>query len=345
MDVHERTITFAVFEESRIVEERKIERTGASLKRFSHRYPGVPVLTEACGHHEFVFDTLVPLGNAVRAFRPPKREQGQRKNDREDARRLGRRHVSGELQEVWIPPADVRRLRDLVTTRVRLAQLKTADSSHVHHMLERWGYAQRQRGGDGTTTERDGHHDDDDGTMDERSRVLREFPLLEATLDRIALADKHLKKLDRLVEKEGRALSPVKRLRSIPGFGPLVSLAYYAAVGTPDRFPSADHVVAFLGLAPEYVQSGDSLRDLHHISHKGPSHVRALLDQAAWVHVARAPESDLTKAFRVKEARKGSANAITALMSDLAKAAWRVWKNDRDFTMTRPAQQSPCRTP
>lgn len=326
------------------MEEGKLERTTEALTGFSRRFPGVPVLAEACGHHEFVHDTLIPLGNPVRAFRPPKREADQRKNDREDARRLGRRHLSGELKEVWIPPVQIRRLRDLVTTRVRLAQLKTADVAHVGHALERWGYAQRKRSVVRTTTD-DGRDGEEEGADVERARVLGEFPLLEATFDRIALSDTHIKKLDRAVETEGRTLAPVRRLRSIPGFGPLVSLAYYAALGTPERFPTAGHVLRFLGLDPEFVQSGDSLRDLHRISHKGPAYVRGLLDQAAWVHVRCAPESDLTKAFYVKQERKGSGNALTALMGDLAKAAWRVWKNDRDFTMNRPARQLPCRTP
>ncbi|MGQ0535300.1 MAG: transposase, partial [Methanobacteriota archaeon] len=289
MDVHERSISFARFLGNHIVEEGKVERTEASLRAFAGRFPDLPVLVEACGRHEFVFDVLGPLGNRVRAFRPPKREAGQRKNDREDARRLGRRHLSGELREVWIPPVEIRRLRDLVGTRVRVAQLKTADQAFVKHTLQRWGHGRRIHDAERTTT--------DDGEGDAEAAAAARFPFLKPAFERIALSNKHVRALDRVVESEGKTLAPVRRLRSIPGFGPLVSLAYYAALGTPDRFPSADHVVAFLGLDPEHVQSGDSLRDLHRISHKGPSHVRALLDQAAWVHVARAPDSDLTKAF------------------------------------------------
>lgn len=334
-DLHAESITYAVFYGSQVVEQpKRIPNTVEALDRLAKTYPGFLVLVEACGYHEFVSDTLTARGMSVKAFVAPRRERHERKNDRKDALRLGKRFGANDLREVWIPSVEIRGLRRLIQTRVRLAQQSASEQARVQLTLHHAGYWKRHVGLE--------HKPFRDAN---RELVLAENPLLDASYGTIDLVEKHVRALDRRIEQEGSKLWPVRRMRTIPGFGPQVSLAYYAHVGDVRRFPSADHVVSFLGLDPMWEQSGERLRDLHKISHAGPAEVRMLLDQAAWAHTNFAKDSDLARTYHRKAETMGKAKAVTALMADLAKAAYAVWRDDRDFTMKRPPRFAPCRTP
>lgn len=48
-----------------------------------------------------------------------------------------------------------------------------------------------------------------------------------------------------------------RRLMTTPGVGPVISLAFMATVGDPDRFEKSKAIGAHLGLTPRIYQSGE----------------------------------------------------------------------------------------
>lgn len=72
------------------------------------------------------------------------------------------------------------------------------------------------------------------------------------------------------------------RLLTIPGFGPIISAAFLAAVGTGQQFKSGRHLAAWLGLVPRQHGTGGHVQ-LHGITKNGDRSWRALL-----IHGARA---------------------------------------------------------
>ena len=144
----------------------------------------------------------------------------------------------------------------------------------------------------------------------------------------------------RQLEALALTIPAVEHLLSVPGIGRLTATALVAFVAEIYRFPSGRHFASYLGITPREHSSGNRRR-LGHISKQGDTYLRMLL-----IHGAR---SCLAAAKRYKkkdplsewalqiEQRRGHNRACVALANKIARIAWRVWKEDRDYRIERQA--------
>jgi transposase len=126
-----------------------------------------------------------------------------------------------------------------------------------------------------------------------------------------------------------------RRLMTIPGVGPVVSLAFTATIDVPARFRSARSVGPALGLTPILHQSGESSR-IGRVSLCGDAMMRGLLYEAAQVLLTRVTKWSWLKAWAMQVAkRRGQRRAIVALARRLAVIMHRMWSDGTDFRWTR----------
>lgn len=129
-----------------------------------------------------------------------------------------------------------------------------------------------------------------------------------------------------------------RRLMTVPGVGPVVSMAFTATIDVPARFKSSKAVGAALGLTPVLNQSGESKR-IGRISLCGDGMTRTLLYEAAQVMLTRTIKWSWLKAWAMKvAARRGVQKAIVALARRLAVILHRIWVSGADFRWTRDVQ-------
>ncbi|MDA9544757.1 transposase [Bradyrhizobium sp. CCBAU 45321] len=133
-----------------------------------------------------------------------------------------------------------------------------------------------------------------------------------------------------------------RRLMTIPGVGPVTSLAFISTIDVPARFKSSKAVGPSLGLTPVLNQSGESHR-IGRISLCGDQAMRALLYEAAQVMLTRVQKWSWLKAWAMQIAkRRGQQKAIVALARRLAVIMHRIWSDGTEFRWTRevsPAAQ------
>lgn len=99
---------------------------------------------------------------------------------------------------------------------------------------------------------------------------------------------------------------------TVPGVGPIVSLAYAATIDIPARFRSSRAVGAVLGLTPILNQSGESNR-IGHVSRCGDGMLRTLLYEAAQkLEEEASPTAGAIDSQSVKMTESGSLNAFAA---------------------------------
>ncbi len=128
-----------------------------------------------------------------------------------------------------------------------------------------------------------------------------------------------------------------RRLMTVPGIGPVVSVAYRSAVDIPERFPHSKTVGASVGLTPRRYQSGD-LDHSGHISRCGDAGLRVLLYEAAQSLLTVTKKWSWLKAWAVQVAkRRGLKRAIVALSRRLAVILHRIWVDGTEFNWSRPA--------
>jgi transposase len=132
----------------------------------------------------------------------------------------------------------------------------------------------------------------------------------------------------------------VRRLRSMPGIGPVTALAFVGALDDVTRFQSAHQVQAYLGLVPSEYSSGD--RPLRgRITKRGDARMRWLLVEAAW-RIVRSANPDLAMLKSWAEqvaARRGKRIAVVALARRLAGILYAMWRDGTAYR-SRPAERA-----
>jgi transposase len=118
---------------------------------------------------------------------------------------------------------------------------------------------------------------------------------------------------------------------TIPGVGPIVSMAFKATIDDPSRFRYSKVVPAHLGLTPRVYQSGELDRS-GNISKCGDKMLRHALYEAANSHLRIAKKWSTLKAWGLKLAKRvGIKKALVAVVRKLAIIMHRMWVADVSF--------------
>ena len=137
--------------------------------------------------------------------------------------------------------------------------------------------------------------------------------------------------LDRRLSQLAREDEICKRFMTIPGVGPIVSLAFKATIDDPRRFQNSKGVAAHLGLTPRIYQSGEIDRS-GNISKCGDKLMRHALYEAANSHLRISKKWSSLRAWGVKLAKRvGAKKACVAVARKLAIVMHYMWMEETDF--------------
>lgn len=145
-DVHKR-YTWARVEsqEGQLVCEKKVVHRPGALRAFLEGVErGSPVAIETVGNWYWVAEEVEAAGctpQLVSAARARLMPGGANKTDRLDCRGLVRLQRAGTLPVVWIPPREMRDVRELVRGRMLLVQQRTRLKNRIHSTLSKYGLA------------------------------------------------------------------------------------------------------------------------------------------------------------------------------------------------------------
>lgn len=257
---------------------------------------------------------------------PKTPKSGKLKTDAKDAQMLleqvrGFVLAGNPLPVVWTPPQRLRDDRELVRARVDVGDESTRVKLKILSMLKRRGinkpswYASRW-------TKRFVRwlREDVVANLD-----LVVGPVLDRLVDRYELYQQEQVKLEKAIGSlslEPRYKAAHAELRKIPGVGLLVAMTFLTEMGDLTRFHNRREVAAYLGLCPSSFESGEATNRKGRITRQGPSRLRKMLCQAAWVSLAH--DDEAKKAYeRIKQGQsKRTKKALVALMRKLGIKMW-----------------------
>ena len=145
------------------------------------------------------------------------------------------------------------------------------------------------------------------------------------------------KAADRILAGLARRADLGRRLMTIPGVGPITTLAYIATIDDPGRFGTSKALGAHLGLTPRVYQSGEIDRS-GQISKCGDRMMRHLLYEAASALMTRTRKWSRLRAWGISVAkRRGMKRAIVAVARKLAVIMHRIWVTGDVFEFGKPA--------
>jgi transposase len=277
-----------------------------------------------------------------------------RKTDVKDAEWIAQLLQYGLLSPSFIPPPEIRQLRDLTRQRTELIRDRAAVVNRIHKVLEDANIklasvasdilgasgramlgaivagcedpeslaelAKKQLRGKIPELKRALH-----GRITEHHRFL-----LKALLDQINSLEGLIARFDTRI---GEAMAPfaeaAARLRDIPGVGAQTAQVIVAEIGTDMTvFPSAGHLASWAGVCPGNDQSAGKQRDGK--TTKGSQWLRGVLVQAAWA-ASSSKETVFSACYRRWAKRLGRKKALVAVAHKLLVVVYHVLKKRTEY--------------
>jgi transposase len=132
----------------------------------------------------------------------------------------------------------------------------------------------------------------------------------------------------RELARRPRWAKPAALLQTMPGVGLITAMTILAELGDLRRFPSRAAVANYAGLVP-IIRHSNEKHFSGGITHRGSTHLRAVLCEGAWMAVPRVPVyGDL---FDRIERKKNKATAIVAVARRMLEDAYTMLKRDEAF--------------
>ena len=247
------------------------------------------------------------------------------KTDRNDARGIAQMMRVNLYRPVHVKTLTSQKRRALLTARKLLQEKAIALENDVRGLLRNFGLKVGTIG----AVKFDERIRELVGSSQELSEIVE--PLLAA---RRTLREEFTR-LHRKLLSIVRSNETCRRLMTIPGVGPVVSLAFISTIDVPARFRNSRAVGPALGLTPVLNQSGESSR-IGRISQCGDGMMRTLLYEAAQVILFRGKKWSWLKAWAMNVAkRRGRQKAIVALARRVAVIMHLIWSDGTEFRWTK----------
>jgi transposase len=261
-----------------------LSTTGHELQRLLEVERFQVVVIETCVQAGWIYDLCVALGLPCKvantASEAWKFKHSKRKTDKDDALRLARLEVLGQLPTVPVPSKQVRQWRAVIAARQKLVSRRVAVQNQVRACLQGQGLPAPRGKRAWSKLGLQG--------IEQYARPLEECGPEELWRGLLSVALTQYRQLLVLLEQvEGKlnALAQeseaVQLLESIPGVGPRTAETVVVYLDDPHRFQNAKQVSAYAGLVPRQFQSGEQDRR-GRITRRGPSLLRKLLVECAW---------------------------------------------------------------
>jgi transposase len=292
------------------------------------------VVCETCDCCGWVYDLCVSLG-LVASVVAANSEAWQwrrvkRKTDRDDALKLAKLALLDQLTIVHMPSPVRRQKRRLILHRRSVVSRRTQSRNAIRSIFSQQGIAlvrgskQWTRAG----VEQLRRHARALADCDDVLELWR--GRLQVELDLMAAADTQLKIVDRTLDELSKQDDRVKLLQTIKGVGPRVAEAVVMHLDDPHRFASAEHVTSYAGLVPKQIESGQMSR-FGHITRRGPSLLRSMLVESAWVVWRHNPwaQAWVAKISRGSQGRRKI--GIVALARRLLVILWAMLRDNKPF--------------
>jgi transposase len=295
------------------------------------------VVMEACGPSGWMHDLCEEL--KIETLVCSTNEQAwlwknvKRKTDKDDALKLARLDMCGQLTRVHVPQRQVREHRTLVKYRKTLDQRVGRMKNLIRSLFANQGL-EIPRGARAWTVQ--GRE-----VINGHRRPLAECSLEELWRGELDLELKQLDSLTaQLAEVESRLEEiaqdddRIRRVQTIPGVGRKTAEVLVTALDDVDRFDNARQVSAYIGLVPRQYQSGETDRN-GRITKRGSRLLRTMLLECAWAALRYNPWAKAVYQRICGGQKTRKKKAAIALARKIAVVAWAMLKHGTDWDPKR----------
>ena len=311
IDLHKHfSIITTVDEEGVIKNQMRVNNnTPEILNYFAPFRPDVHAVVEATSGWYWLDEALkqmnVPLTLAHAKFLKAI-AYAKVKTDKVDSATMAQLLRMNYIPEAYKLDKDLRPLRDLMRTRLRLVSKRVACQNSIHRLLEKFNLSVDQ------ADQLDSYY------SFQYQLVCKQKDFLTDQIKAIASS-----LVPTITESK-----EVQRLVWIPGIGKINALTLMLEIGDINRFPTVKHFFSYARLVPGASNSGGRVQ--HKSGCKdGNKYLKLAFSDAAVHAVQYFPV--IKKYYRTKLRRKHKRIAYAIISKELARIVYHVLKNDQDF--------------
>jgi transposase len=253
LDVHKKTISYCVKDAAGCVQqEGKIGSTRRELDAWIITLPQPRMIAmEATIFTGWIYDHLLPHAEKVKVAHPLMLRAiaaAKRKNDRIDAGKIADCLRCDFLPECHMASTEIRNRRRILRYRGLVLRQAVQMKNRVSGLLMETGVSYNK-----LRLHRMGYFAELMSTNEEVSESIR--PLLKLCREHIDRSIRLDTTLLRSLEEDPLLADRLRRLRTIPGVGPITALTWALEVGDTSRFRSIKQAISYCGLcAPRRAQ-------------------------------------------------------------------------------------------
>ena len=293
------------------------------------------LVIETCDVAGWVHDIATTLGMNVAVANPAHEAwrwtRVKRKTDKDDALKLAKLAVLGQLPTAHMPSPQQRQRRRLVHYRRVLVDRRTQIKNQIRSIFSQQGLSLPKRGKAWTQA--------GIAPMAIEARPLMQCESIDdlwrgrlhVELQLLEMLNRQIDQVDARLDALGASDDRVKLLQSVPGVGPRLAETVVAHLDDPRRFKSAGQVASYAGLVPKQFESGTIKRSCR-ITRRGPTLLRSMLVEVAWMVYLR---NDWAKAFVARISRGVASRKNIAIVALARKLLVTLWAMLRDGTRWR----------
>lgn len=324
IDLHKHYSQFVVLDQNgKVVTQAKLPTEREAVSKFLSGLEGpAKAAVEATRNWYWFYDLVESLTEEAELVCPSKMRviaESTVKTDRIDARVIAELLRVNYLPTCYVPPQEVRQVRELLRERAFVVRLRTMVKNRIHGLLDKLGV----------------EHPFDNLFTGRGLQFLKSLELegmyqleLEECLGMVEKLDEMEKKSNQLIRQLARDSEECRLLMTIPGIGYHNALLIIAEIGDINRFATAEKYASYCGLVPT-VHISERTVHYGHLTPKGNPWLRWVYVEAA--HLARRKSTRLANLYSRVAAKKGAQKAIGAVARELAVISFAVLRDRTEF--------------
>jgi transposase len=305
LDVHKEFCQACVIDESgRALSNERFSSTNEELDRFLDRFQDAKFVLESTGIWEFIYEGIERRGFEAVLAHPLKVRaiaEARVKTDKVDAETLAQLLRADLIPRSWIPPKDIRDLRQLVRQRAYLVRQASRFKNRIHAEILRRGVRRPEN----LKT-----------PFAQRSiRWMRslDIPTVTSCLNCLESVQAQVQEINAQLLVEFERRGDAQLIATVPGIGFYGALLILAEVDDVRRFHHPEKLCAYAGLVPTVSQSASSVK-YGSISKDGSAYLRWILTESVHVHTRYDPSSQLSR-FHARVAKRRGKRVATVATS------------------------------
>src|SRR5271165_3933495 len=278
LDVHKKTISYCVKDAAgRVYQEGKIGSTRRELDEWIRTMPQPRTIAmEATIFTGWIYDHLLPHAEKVKVAHPLMLRAiaaAKKKNDRIDAGKIADCLRCDFLPECHMATTEIRDRRRTLRYRHLLVRQMVQMKNRISGLLMETGVEYNKQ-----RLHKVGYFRELLATNPEIPDSIR--PLLKLSRDAIVRLQKTEYALVSSLQRDPLLADRIRRLRTVPGVGPITALTWALEIGDVTRFRSVKQAISYCGLCGAEKSSAETVLRTP-LSKQRNKHIQRVLIEAA----------------------------------------------------------------